>query len=114
MTAPDNPAPPQLTLLCPVDELAEGSSRGFNDQRVFAVRQGGKIYVYHNSCPHLGIPLEWEENRFLDNTGSLIQCANHGALFVIKSGQCVAGPCTGQRLRGIAHRIIDHCIWIEV
>jgi len=28
----------------------------------------------------------------------LIQCATHGALFRIRDGYCVAGPCAGQGL----------------
>jgi nitrite reductase/ring-hydroxylating ferredoxin subunit len=44
-------------------------------------------------CPHLGIPLNWAPERFLDLDGTLIQCSSHGALFQIDSGECIAGPC---------------------
>ncbi|PUA28318.1 MAG: hypothetical protein B0W54_17785 [Cellvibrio sp. 79] len=107
-----HPATPPLTLLCTLDDLPEGSSKGFGSDNVFAVNYGGKIYVYRNHCPHLGIQLEWAANQFLDNSGSMIQCANHGALFVINSGQCVSGPCTGQSLHAIPHQIINDSIWI--
>lgn len=112
MIPPENPATQPLTLLCTLDNLPEGSSKGFESNKVFAVNYFGTIYVYRNNCPHLGIPLEWNENQFLDSSDSMIQCANHGALFVISSGQCVAGPCIGQSLQIIPHQIINDGIWI--
>jgi nitrite reductase/ring-hydroxylating ferredoxin subunit len=113
MTAPESLATSQLTLLCTLDDLSEGSSKGFASSKVFAVNNAGTIYLYRNSCPHLGIPLEWVANQFLDSSGSMIQCANHGALFVIRSGQCVSGPCTGRSLQAIPYQIINNCIWIS-
>ncbi len=105
-----------LTLLCTLNELPEGESRGFNcaNTNVFAVRYGGNIHVYLNACPHTGTSLEWVENQFLDNSGTLIQCANHGALFVIQSGLCVAGPCVGLKLEAIPHEVINHELWIAM
>ncbi len=113
MIPPENQATQLLTLLCTLDDLPEGSSKGFESGKVFAVNYCGKVYVYRNSCPHLGIPLEWVENEFLDSSSSMIQCANHGALFVINSGQCVSGPCIGRSLQIIPHQIINGCIWIS-
>lgn len=112
MTDIEHSSIPPLTLLCYADELSEGSSRGFASSRAFAVKQRGKIYVYRNSCPHLEIPLEWVEHQFLDSSDSMIQCANHGALFVITSGQCVSGPCSGRQLQPIPYQIINNGIWI--
>lgn len=65
---------------------------------VFVVRRDGAITAYRNACPHLGIPLNWQENQFLDTEGGLIQCATHGALFLIDSGECISGPCAGDYL----------------
>jgi nitrite reductase/ring-hydroxylating ferredoxin subunit len=78
---------------------------------MFVVKQRGKIYLYHNSCPHLGIPLEWVDDQFLDSSGSMIQCANHGALFVIETGKCVAGPCSGRALTPVNFQLDeDHIV----
>lgn len=90
-------------LVCASADIAEGNSRGFDiaGQKIFVVRKGGRLFAYNNACPHLGIPLEWVEHQFLDLSGSMIQCANHGALFVITSGKCVAGPCAGQKLHAL-------------
>ena len=91
---------PDNTRLCSLADIPEGGSKGFTleGRKLFCVKQQGKIYLYQNSCPHLGISLEWVEDQFLDSSGSMIQCANHGALFVIKTGKCVAGPCSGRGL----------------
>ncbi|MFP6798982.1 MAG: Rieske (2Fe-2S) protein, partial [Pseudomonas sp.] len=47
-------------------------------------------------------------------SASLIQCATHGALFLIESGECVAGPCAGQSLQELAIREDDQGIWIDL
>ena len=98
------------TLSFSVDDVEQGGSKGFhasNGQSVFAVNKDGQLYVYLNRCPHLGIELEWQEDRFLDSEGMMIQCATHGALFVIENGECVAGPCAGEALTALPFVIDD-------
>lgn len=101
--------------LCAPNELAEGQSRGFviEQLNLFAVRREGRVYAYRNHCPHRGVALEWQPGRFLDDSGSLIQCARHGALFLIESGECVAGPCAGQALQAIECHEDATGIWIS-
>ncbi|WP_298183294.1 Rieske (2Fe-2S) protein [uncultured Pseudomonas sp.] len=105
-----------MLRLCAPDELAEGQSRGFEiaEEKLFAVRKDGQLYAYRNRCPHRGIPLEWQPDQFLDASASLIQCATHGALFLIESGECVAGPCAGQSLQELATREDDQGIWVDL
>ena len=74
-------------------------------QSVFAVKKDGQIYVYVNACPHIGIPLEFQPDEFLDMEKRFIQCANHGALFEIETGDCIAGPCAGQALQAARFEI---------
>lgn len=102
--------------LCALDDIPEGGSKGFDTagRKLFAVKQRGKVYVYQNACPHLGIALEWVEDQFLDSSHTMIQCANHGALFVIGSGKCVSGPCSGQKLTAIAYELRDGLIYLAV
>lgn len=91
-----------ITLL-DTSELAEGSCKGLEieNKYLFAVKKDDQIYLYWNRCPHLGTPLEWEEDKFLDPDGALIQCFNHGALFRIEDGHCLAGPCQGKNLQAV-------------
>lgn len=105
-----------MIRLCAPDELPEAQSRGFDveDMQLFAVRKGGEVFVYRNRCPHRGVPLEWQADQFLDPSASLIQCARHGALFLIESGECVAGPCEGQTLRPIDSSEDGEGIWVDL
>lgn len=105
-----------MIRLCAPDELPEAQSRGFDveDMQLFAVRKGGEVFVYRNRCPHRGVQLEWKADQFLDPSASLIQCARHGALFLIESGECVAGPCEGQTLRPIDSREDGEGIWVDL
>lgn len=72
----------------------EGSKRA----TVFVVRYQGQIDAYVNSCPHIRLPLNWNDDVFFDQSGQYILCANHSARFDAASGQCVRGPCKGQSL----------------
>ena len=109
------PNSPEQLRLCALEDIPESTSKGFTlaDRRLFAVNQRGKIYLYQNRCPHLGIPLEWQDDEFLDSSKSMIMCANHGALFVIQTGKCVAGPCSGQALIPVPYNLLDDSIFID-
>lgn len=98
-----------------VSSIPEGGSLGFAHQgeQLFAVKKQGKVFVYSNSCPHLQVALNWQDHQFLDSSNTMIQCANHGALFVIENGKCVAGPCTGRKLRAVAFDIVDGVICLR-
>lgn len=84
---------------CKSIELAD------EEHDVFVVKKDQQIYLYRNSCPHLGVELNWQEDQFLDLDGELIQCAMHGALFRIEDGLCLSGPCQGQSLTAIDYNI---------
>ncbi|MGY1918003.1 Rieske (2Fe-2S) protein [Pseudomonas tolaasii] len=105
-----------MKFLGPSDSLAPDSSRGFTIDgcKLLAVRRGGVAYFYINRCPHRGIPLEWQPDQFLDASASLIQCATHGALFLIESGECIAGPCADQHLTALPGREDEHGLWVEL
>ncbi|OZG70047.1 ferredoxin [Hahella sp. CCB-MM4] len=98
--------PSQLLGTCPtqlLDSIPEGQSKGINlDQHnLFVIHHQGRYYAYLNQCPHLGIELEWMPDQFLDHARQFIHCATHGALFLIKTGKCISGPCQGQSLQPV-------------
>ena len=106
-----------MRALCRLDELGDGAARGFGPAAggftgLFAVRQGDAVFVYVNSCPHIGTPLEWTADRFLSHDGSLIVCATHGAEFRIADGECIRGPCFGDRLEPVMTEIRDGIIYV--
>jgi len=99
--------------LCRLADIAEGAGKGFTLGRglarreIFVVRRGAEVFGYVNSCPHLGSPLDFQPDRFVNADGSYIQCHTHGALFEIQTGHCVAGPCAGQALEPVALAVDD-------
>ena len=98
-----------------VDELAEGAAKGLevNNHYMFAIKKDDQVYLYWNRCPHLGTPLEWEEDQFLDADGALIKCSTHGALFLIENGHCILGPCRGKYLQAVPFIIDDGMVMVE-
>lgn len=104
-----------MISLIQVDDIEEGSSKGIelNNLYMFAVKKDDQIFLYWNRCPHLGTPLEWEEDRFLDPDGALIICSTHGALFQIEDGHCLAGPCKGKHLQQIPFIVDNGMVTVE-
>ncbi|CAG1010863.1 MAG: Rieske 2Fe-2S domain-containing protein [Rhizobiaceae bacterium] len=97
--------------LCQTDGIPEGEARGFEiagfAHKVVVVRRGGRIFAYLDSCPHYegGTPMAWKADRYLNGEGTHLACHSHGALFEIETGECVLGPCLGQRLTKVPVRI---------
>ncbi|HQU16497.1 MAG: Rieske (2Fe-2S) protein [Gammaproteobacteria bacterium] len=96
--------PVQDQALCVLDTVPRDGTRGFlletprGSRELFLVRRGPTVYAYLNCCPHTGAPLNWLPDQFLNRERTLIQCANHDALFRIEDGYCVHGPCHGRSL----------------
>ncbi|MEO6689846.1 MAG: Rieske (2Fe-2S) protein [Dokdonella sp.] len=89
-----NDSPP----LCRLDEIPDGdaiaarvdtAAGGFE---LILLRQGERVFAYHNECPHAGRNLDYAPGRFLVRDGQLT-CAVHGATFAVTSGACLGGPC---------------------
>ncbi len=99
--------------LCAVVDVPDGGGKGLTVDGVdgpvdiFVVRKGMTVRAYINSCPHIGTPLDWVPDRFMDSSGGYIMCATHGALFEVADGICVAGPCAGARLRRLPVMVRD-------
>ncbi|GGY83381.1 Rieske (2Fe-2S) protein [Marinobacter zhanjiangensis] len=98
--------------VCREADIANEQFREFHlgEQPCFVFRRQGQLHAYRNQCPHLGITLNWMPERFMDLDNCFIHCANHGALFVPESGDCIAGPCEGDRLMAVALRVVDGSI----
>ena len=95
------------TRLCPANSIEDPGSKGFeitsgeDSLSLFVVHRDGEFHAYRNSCPHTGASLEWQEDRFLDQGNDFIQCSTHDALFEIRTGLCIAGPCVGDSLTAL-------------
>ena len=92
-------------VICSSSALVEGGKgvrfsvdfRG-ETRAAFAIRYGGGVYAYLNSCAHIPVELDWAEGEFFDHSKLYLICATHGATYEPESGFCVLGPCRGQRL----------------
>ena len=104
------------TKLCTVVDIPLDGARGYTIDinagpvAVFVVRKGDAIHAYINRCPHMGTSLDWQPDKFLDSSNSLIQCSTHGALFRIEDGLCIHGPCINQSLTGLRTEIRENNI----
>jgi nitrite reductase/ring-hydroxylating ferredoxin subunit len=106
--------------LCALDELPDGaqregrefSSRAAGHQTLFLIRVGEEVLGYRNRCPHVGSPLNWTPDRFLDEDRRHIVCATHGAVFRVQDGVCISGPCVGDALVPVALEIRDDAVYL--
>jgi len=104
--------------LCGLNDVEDGNSGGFfaetdgQMKSYIVVRKGTSAFVYLNSCPHIGTPLDFAPGRFLNPDKSMILCSTHGALFRIEDGYCVSGPCAEQSLSAVAIEMRDDVIYL--
>jgi nitrite reductase/ring-hydroxylating ferredoxin subunit len=63
--------------------------------RAFAVRWRGRVHAYLNRCTHVAMELDWQPNRFFDDSGEWLLCSTHGAVYRPDTGACAGGPCRG-------------------
>ena len=76
-------------------------------ESVIVHRQGGSVRAWLNVCPHAGRRLDYAPGQFLKSKDGLLVCAVHGASFELAAGECVAGPCRGDRLREVPVAVRD-------
>ena len=103
--------------LCLATDIPDGGAKGFPAAAggftgLVAVRHKGQLYVYVNSCPHIGTPLDWMPDQFLSFDKQTLICATHGAEFEIANGECTKGPCRGDYLEAVPYEIKDGAIFV--
>ena len=76
--------------------------------------QNNKLVGFQNRCPHQGRTMNWAEGRFLVSGSGQLVCPHHGASFDLASGQCIAGPCKGGKLKPVNTRVIDGDVYVDV
>jgi nitrite reductase/ring-hydroxylating ferredoxin subunit len=69
----------------------------YGDQacRAFVVRHEGVAHAYLNRCAHVAMEMDWQPDRFFDDTGRWLLCSTHGAVYEPSTGACRGGPCRG-------------------
>jgi nitrite reductase/ring-hydroxylating ferredoxin subunit len=92
----------QAVDLCASGDLVEGGRAVSFDVvyagqtcRGFAIRFEGTVRAYLNRCTHVAMEMDYQPDRFFDDTGRWLLCATHGAAYHPASGACAGGPCRG-------------------
>ena len=84
------PALPTVTgdvvAVCPLAALREEGARWAQDG-VALVRQGGRVYAFEDTCPHLQVSLV-----DADVSRGAVSCPAHGGRFRLADGKRLAGP----------------------
>ncbi|GKT13786.1 Rieske 2Fe-2S domain-containing protein [Acidovorax sp. SUPP2522] len=88
--------------LCPSADLVDGGQAVAFDVlyagqacRAFAVRFESWPRAYLNRCTHVPMEMDYQPDRFFDDTGQWLLCATHGAAYRPDTGACAGGPCRG-------------------
>ena len=97
-----DPSDDGLHPLCNSGDLLNGGRAvsfdvvfGGQTCRAFAVRYQGQAHAYLNRCAHVAMEMDWQPDRFFDDTGRWLLCATHGATYAPDTGDCSGGPCRG-------------------
>ena len=100
-------------LICLSTAVKEGGagarfklSIGCTPRPAFLVRFEDKPHAFLNSCPHMGVELDWQQGEFFDQSGLYLICSTHGAVFMPDNGYCTGGPCKGRRLTRLP--VVEH------
>jgi nitrite reductase/ring-hydroxylating ferredoxin subunit len=96
----------ELVPLCNARELEDGGLAvpfdvvyGGQTCRAFAIRFRGQVHAYLNRCTHVAMEMDWQPNRFFDDSGLWLLCGSHGAAYAPDTGACAGGPCRGSLVR---------------
>ena len=106
-------APSPGTELCALDYVPDGGARGFQfgegrePFRLLVLRSGESVWGYVNKCPHFGVPLNVEPDRFTLFEHNYLYCSVHCAMFRFEDGFCEDGPCAGDALTRVPLAVVD-------
>ena len=96
----------QLVPLCNSADLVDGGLavsfdvvHGGQTCRAFAIRWRGGVHAYLNRCAHVAMEMDWQPDRFFDDSGEWLLCGTHGAVYRPDTGACAGGPCRGGLVR---------------
>lgn len=106
-----------MTRLCGKADLVQGRAviaRLSQAASVLLLRTAeGMVIGYRNSCPHMGVELDWDASRLLTPSGRHLRCSAHRALFDPATGLCVHGPCRGEALTPVPVRVCHDDVLLD-
>jgi len=105
-----------LIALCDIPDggCVEVEARVGDDLESLIVhRDGERVRVWLNICPHAGRRLDWAPGKFLISRAGHLVCAVHGASFSLADGICVEGPCRGEALHAVRVEVNDKDVYLR-
>lgn len=105
-----------MKKICLLADIPDRQARSFEfdeNYTLLVYRHKDDAYAYINSCPHAGVPLEWNADQFMSLDGYSLQCGTHGAQFEPSSGLCIHGPCKGARLHKVEIILKNGIVYLE-
>ncbi len=102
---------PDEVIVAQANEVTPGTTKKFMlplpdaPVEAFVVNFEGELHAWVNRCRHVPLTMDWVENRFLDESGTHIVCATHGAMYEPNTGECIAGPAFGRSLIRVPIRV---------
>lgn len=96
-----------MQKVCSILDVCNGSVKkvtvknDYQDTECLIIQEDKKVYAYLNKCPHWHIPLDGNHDTIYDSQSQQLICTNHGAVFNLKDGLCIAGPCAGFTLNSL-------------
>lgn len=78
----------------------------------FLARFAGQLVAYENVCRHIPISLDYGDKQFFSRDGKYFICRSHGAVYEPLSGECIQGPCVGDRLKPLDISIEPDGVWL--
>jgi nitrite reductase/ring-hydroxylating ferredoxin subunit len=104
-----------MSLIGNIDDFPDNSTKSIDTGQLslLVVRRGAQLFIYENLCPHTRETLDPQGGSLTTGNGLLIQCQRHAAEFVADSGECVAGPCQGERLNAIPFTLSAGDIYLD-
>jgi len=86
-----------------VKKVVHPSKEGLD---LILIKNDQDFYAYHNICPHFSVQLDNAKGQFFTYDNQWIMCAHHSAMFEIKTGLCIDGPCK-------ANSLVQESVYIE-
>ena len=97
-------APGIGTRLANLNDLVDGGvqevvfGEGKDAFKIMLMREGEQVQAFLNRCPHYGVPLNPEGNKFYILPERQVMCVIHCSVFRMTDGHCVDGPVKGDTL----------------
>ena len=77
---------------------------------IILVKSDANYRAYWNICQHIAIPLDGGLGKLPLVDGYLV-CSTHGAKYEVSDGNCIKGPCSGERLPAIELEITEETVF---